>query len=361
MSEDSGLDKSFEASPEKQRKARKKGNIPLSTDAAVLASYLGFLLGMLGAGGAALGLAKALVPIFWHPEELGQSVLSGSAGGELLFREPLMAVMMVIGPAAIAVVLVLVAQQGIVLAPTKLKPDLRRINPVEGFKKRYGAQGMSEFLKSGLKIIFVAIVGGLYLWLRQDHFLSAFQQEAGMFPELMRREVTNIIGLACIVAAIIAALDLPAKRMAHSRKLKMTRQEVSDEHKEMEGDPQQKQMRRRRAQEFSQATMLRATAKADVVIVNPTHYAVALQWDRQPTSVPVCVAKGVDHLALSLIDRARLSGVPVREDPPCARALHATVKVGDAIREEHFAAVAAAIRFADAIRRPTDQRIADSI
>ncbi|MEM9422416.1 MAG: flagellar type III secretion system protein FlhB [Pseudomonadota bacterium] len=350
MSEETGQDKSFDATPEKKKKARKKGNIPISTDVAVFASYAGALVGLAMIGGAAVRFSEGLVGFFWHPVAVTDQLFSGAGGAHALLQGPLLLVGAVVLPAAVFVVVGLIAQQGIAFAPTKLKPDLKRIHPWEGMKRKYGATGMTEFLKSAAKITLVAAVGGGYLWSQRDSFLSAMMRQHNEVPSLLLGQVMSVLGIACGIAFLISLVDLPLQQSTHAKRLRMTRQEVGDENKEMEGDPTQRQARKRRAQELAQNQMLRDTASADVIIVNPTHYAVALKWDRSADSVPVCVAKGVDHFALSLIDRARLSGVPVREDPPCARALHATVDVGAPIRPEHFAAVAAAIRFAETVR-----------
>ena len=131
----------------------------------------------------------------------------------------------------------------------------------------------------------------------------------------------------------------------------MSHQELREEHKQHEGDPHMKQERRQRAQKIALDQMMAEVPKADVVIVNPTHFAVALKWYREPGSAPVCVAKGVDHMALAIREAAAQAGVPVRHDPPTARALHATTEIGQEIIPEHYRAVAAAIRFAEIMRR----------
>ena len=111
-----------------------------------------------------------------------------------------------------------------------------------------------------------------------------------------------------------------------------------------------KRARRMRAEEISRSNMLRDAATADVIIVNPTHYAVALKWSRDKGAVPLCVAKGVDEMAMRIRERAKLHDIPIHSDPPCARSLHAIVEIGDGIKPEHYAAVAAAIHFADIVR-----------
>jgi flagellar biosynthetic protein FlhB len=131
----------------------------------------------------------------------------------------------------------------------------------------------------------------------------------------------------------------------------MSRKELMDETKDSEGDPVMKQQRRQRAYDIATNRMMADVPKADVVIVNPRHYAVALRWDRTAGGAPVCVAKGVDEVALRIRTVAMEAGVPIRQDPPTARALHASVEIGAEIRPEHYRPVAAAIRFAEAVRK----------
>ena len=130
----------------------------------------------------------------------------------------------------------------------------------------------------------------------------------------------------------------------------MSFQDLKDETKRTEGDPHMKQSRQQRGREIAMNRMLLDVPKADVIIVNPTHYAVALKWSRAPGSAPICVAKGVDEIAKRIREAAVEHQVPIHSDPPTARALHATVDIGDEIEPEHYQAVAAAIRFADALR-----------
>ena len=130
----------------------------------------------------------------------------------------------------------------------------------------------------------------------------------------------------------------------------MSRKELTDESKESEGDPHIKQQRRQRGYQIATNQMLAEVPKADVIIVNPTHYAVALKWDKTSGGAPVCVAKGVDEIATQIRKLAAEAGVPIHSDPPTARALHATIAIGAEIQSDHYRAVAAAIRFAEAMR-----------
>ena len=159
-----------------------------------------------------------------------------------------------------------------------------------------------------------------------------------------------------LLSIVIAALDLAWVNFDHRRKLKMTLQELRDETKESEGDPAVKAKRRRRATEIATNRMLADVPRADVVVVNPTHYAVALAWTRKRGSAPRCVAKGTDEIAARIREIAGESGIPIHRDPPTARTLHATVDIGQEIPPELYRAVAAAIRFAEDMRRRMRER-----
>jgi flagellar biosynthesis protein FlhB len=136
----------------------------------------------------------------------------------------------------------------------------------------------------------------------------------------------------------------------------MSRKELMDETKDAEGDPHMKQQRRQKGQELAMNQMMADVPEADVVLVNPTHYAVALKWSRMPGAAPVCVAKGIDEMALAIRKKAIEAGVPVHSDPPTARALFASVAIGQEIPEKTYRAVAAAIRFAEEIRQKARRR-----
>lgn len=157
--------------------------------------------------------------------------------------------------------------------------------------------------------------------------------------------------ITCLIAVTVAGVDLVWQRFDHARKLRMSFQDMKQEAKSSEGDPYIKAQRRQRGQAIATNRMLLDVPTADVVIVNPTHYAVALKWSRARGSAPVCVAKGEDEIALKIREIAATAGIPVHADPPTARALHATVELGREITPEHYRAVAAAVRFADRMRR----------
>jgi flagellar biosynthetic protein FlhB len=163
--------------------------------------------------------------------------------------------------------------------------------------------------------------------------------------------IVEFLFLVLVVTGAMGALDYLWQHFEHLRRNRMSRQELMDELKQSEGDPHVRQQRRNKAQAIATNRMLADVPKADVVIVNPTHYAVALRWNRASGRAPICVAKGVDEIAARIRELAAIEGVPIHSDPATARALHASVEIGREILPQHYAPVAAAIRFAERMRR----------
>ena len=360
MSEDEkGGEKAYEASQQRLDDARKKGDTPNSKDLAALAAYVGLVLALFIAGsGAVTATGEALASLFANADRLASHVLAmGGAGTSLHFSADAVAG---VGPLFLLpfllVLLVILAQQSMVFALDKIAPKLSRISPVSGAKQKFGLTGIVEFLKATTKLTIISIILALYLIAEMDAIIGSARAAPLAAPGHMADLTFGLLVRITLVVGVIAAADFFWQRFDHARKLRMTYQEVKDEHKQSEGDPQTKAQRQRRAQEISTNQMMHDVPKADVVIVNPTHYAVALRWVRGDAGAPVLVAKGVDGTALRIRRIAEESGVPIHSDPPTARAIEATVDIGHEIDPDHYHAVAAAIRFAEAMRRKVKER-----
>ena len=251
----------------------------------------------------------------------------------------------------LAVLAALSAQQGFVFAPSKLAPKWSRLSLVDNAKQKFGPHGLSEFAISAAKLLAIlALFAALFIGRFQELPGSAAAPAAAIVRAL-HEEAVLFIGAILMFSVVVGAIDLLRVRFEHKKRLMMSLDEVRRENKETDGDPHVKQTRRDRARAIAANRMLLDVPKASVVIVNPTHYAVALKWDGPNSGAPQCVAKGVDEMAAKIREIAAASGVPIRRDAPTARAIHAAVEVGEEIAREHYAAVAAAIHFADAIRR----------
>lgn len=359
-SQEDESDKNYEATETKLLEARRKGEVAKSNDLFTASAYAGFLLALLvfGEGGVRetgtifmtlLDQADVLEPILLvnGPSALMGKFLVETARALLpLFLLP-----------AIAVLLAAIAQRAVVIAPTKLAPKLSRISPISNAKNKFGRSGLFEFAKSSFKLIVYSTVLTYSVYVRIPDMLAVLQTSPSFVLLLMTELCIRFLVTVLAVAFVIGGVDAVWQRFDHLRKNMMSRKELTDEAKNNEGDPHMKQERRQRAMAASQNQMMRSVEGADVVIVNPTHFAVALNWSRRSGEAPVCVAKGVDEIAHIIREKALEASVPIHSDPPTARTLYATTEIGEQIAAEHFQAVATAIRFAQDMRNRARNRV----
>lgn len=348
-------DKPHEATQHKLDEARKKGEIARSADLNTAGSYAGLLLALMVAGPSMTEQAGGLLLIFFdQPERFATQIFDGgraaSALGGLLWQILVALVVLFLVPAAGALLSV-IAQRSFIVAPEKLEPKLSRISPIKTAKNKFGMTGLFEFAKSFAKIALFSVSLGVFLIWNLSEMIGVLQADAAMVGALMSRLLIEFLMLGVVITLVVGVVDYFWQRHDHLRHQRMSHQDVRDEVKQNEGDPALKQQRRRRGMEIASSQMIAEVASADVILVNPTHYAVALKWSRTPGSAPVCVAKGMDHVARAIRERAQENGVPIRQDPPVARALFAATELGQEIDPSFFAAVAVAIRFADDMRR----------
>jgi flagellar biosynthesis protein FlhB len=352
-SEDDDSDKSFDPTPQKLEKSRKKGDIARSTDLSVFAGYAGLLLAIMSTGADSIQtLASDLMTLLDRPDKLSEIMFDGSAQrpmGLILLNSSL-SVMPFFAIPACAVILSILSQKGLVFAPEKIRPKISRISVLTNAKNKFGRSGLFEFSKSFVKLVLYSICLGFFLRSRLQDMISVIHTGPGLVLTLLARLCVEFLLLVLVVSGFIGAIDAIWQHGEHLRKNRMSRKEITDEHKESEGDPHMKQQRRQRGQQIAMNQMMADVPKADVIIVNPTHYAVALEWSRAKGEAPVCLAKGVDEIAAAIRKTAHESGVPIHQDPPTARALFSTVSIGQEIPENQYRAVAAAIRFAEQMR-----------
>jgi len=346
-------EKSHEATPKKLADARKKGEVARSTDVAAAAGYIALLLIGAGFGAASLSAIGAVLGVLLDQSPaLSADLFSGgtqAATGGVLADLAGPVSLWLAGP-GVAVLLAIVAQRALVFAPDKLQPRLSRISLIQNAKNKFGRNGWFEFAKSFAKLTVYSVVLALFLVAHVDTLIAAVQGAPRLAVAVMLHLCLQFLGIVILVAVAIAVIDYAWQYHEHLRKHRMSRQEVLDEMKQAEGDPHFKQQRRQRGQEIAMNRMLGDVPQADVVVVNPTHVAVALKWSRAPGAAPECVAKGVDEIALRIRAIAQDSGVPIHRDAPTARALFGAVDIGQEIPEAHYLPVAAAIRYADRIR-----------
>jgi len=356
--EDSG-EKSHEPTQKRVDDARRKGDIAKSDEVTVAAVYLGLLVGAAVGGSAMMSRSGAsLSAMLAKSDQLTGLVLGPGGRAQLgsILTDTLGAIAPLFLLPALGAVGSLIAQRAIVVAGDKLQPKLSRLSPLTSIKNKFGPTGLMEFAKRLVKMSAVTVLVIVLLSAESDAVIGALRGTPAAVAALMLSLVQKLLIGVALLSIFIAALDLAWVNFDHRRKLKMTLQELRDETKESEGDPAVKAKRRRRATEIATNRMLADVPRADVVVVNPTHYAVALAWTRKRGSAPRCVAKGTDEIAARIRQIASESGIPIHRDPPTARTLHATVDIGQEIPPELYRAVAAAIRFAEDMRRRMRER-----
>lgn len=338
--------KTEEATPKRLDEAREKGDGVKTMELGSFATLAASASVVLLAGGAlSRHLAASLTPFLAHPDTM---TLEGG-GGVAVLRQAmsagapaLLAVMLATGAAGAAASLL---QTGLRLTPKRLEPDFSKLSLQKGIQRVFGLDGLAQFVKSLIKVIITTALGWWVLkpYIMQLATLSQLEPAAIIpfaFPIIKR-----VIFAVAALTLILAGADWLWQRQRFLERMKMTRHEVKEEFKQTDGDPHVKARQRQIRVERARRRMMQAVPEATVVIMNPTHYAVALKYDQGETAAPLCVAKGVDSLALKIRSVAEEAGVPIIEDPPLARALYAAVEVDDMIPPAHYEAVAKVIGF----------------
>lgn len=350
---DDAASKTEDATPKRLSDARGDGDVARSPELSQTAALAG-AFGAVAIGGGALArhLADGLLPFIAHPDTIEVHGEAGAAVAWAVAQAAWPCLAAVLGATALAGVGSNVLQMGGLLFTTaKLQPNLSKLNPIEGFKRLFGIDGLMNFLRAILKVLLVSAVAW---WVLAPH--------ARELPGLILVGPLGVINYSVDVAkslmmAVLALLALGSvidflwQRQRFLTKMKMTKEEVKDDFKQSEGDPHVKSRQRQIRLDRAKRRMIQRVPKATVVVVNPTHYAVALLYVQGETPAPECVAKGVDAVALKIREVAEEAGVPVIEDPPLARALYANVEVDEIIPQQHYEAVAKVIGFILAGRR----------
>ncbi len=341
MAEESDLEKTEPASARRLEQAREEGNVPQSRE------LMAFMVMAAGAGTFWIfggWIAQRAADVV----RTGLSFSRAAAFDPVVMREGAMGLtldaFLVAGPIFLAIIAAIVATPvmmgGWILSPKAMQLDLTRMDPVKGIGRMFSWQSIAELVKAILKALLIGLV--LYWVVRheQDRLFALISApiEVGLasFSQVLFFSfVALIAGLA-----VIAAIDVPFQLYQYHDRLKMTREELRQESKESEGDPHLKARIRSQQREMARGRMMSEVPKADVVVTNPTHFAVALKYDGDNMAAPVVVAKGMNLIADRIRELATENQVPLLEAPPLARALYRHAEVGDAIPSALYSAVA---------------------
>jgi flagellar biosynthetic protein FlhB len=346
MAEDSDLERTEPASGRKLQKAREEGNVPRSREFSTLAVLLssGAIIGLAGIY-LFDGLRRMMrdgLRFDWNdatdPSMLGSNLLASSLDALWVFLP-------IAGVVLLAAIASNLAISGWVFTLQAIEANFSKLDPLEGLARMFSAQSVVELVKAMLKGTLIGGVAGWMIWVQHDAILGLVNEplESAM-PHFGR--IILFTYLAAVSAfALIALMDVPYQLWEYHRKLRMTKEEVRQEGRETEGDPQIKARIRSLQREMARRRMMQAVPKADVVVVNPMRFAVALQYEENRMKAPVLVAKGSALVAQRIREIAQEHRVPIIEAPPLARALHRHVEVGDTIPDALFTAVAQVLAY----------------
>ena len=373
MAEETGQERTEEATPKRLKESREKGQVPRSKE-------LNSMTLLIGSGGAFLLMGEGILDDLRKLLTDGLSIdrarsMNGGAIMEV-FAETALDGFLIISPLFLFLSIVVIATPlgmgGWIFSMKAVSFKIEKLDPIKGMGKIFSARGLMELVKVLAKFILVSGLSGLIIWSLMDQLL-------GLAEEPLHQalaHVARLCGWSFLAAScgliLIAAVDVPFQLWQHSKELKMTKQEIKDENKETDGRPEVKGRIRRMQQELSQRRMMEAVPQADVVITNPTHYAIALRYDTEGVGAPVVVAKGADLVAARIRAVAEKNNVTLVSEPPLARALFASTEIDQEIPAGLYVAVATILAYVyqlsmareqgfDAPIKPTDLPIPDEL
>jgi len=330
----------------KLSEAAKKGQVATSPEVRHAVMFVAAMILLGGMGAWTLARLNAMLVRLWGnaddyalTPDGAQSLMTGVAREFVLAMAPVMGLL-------IACTAVTIALQGkVTFSLARLAPRWSAVSPVAGFSRLFGKAALVEFGKTLLKFTVIVAISTMILWPKA----VGLEQLIGASPEVMAGAAADLaFQLVKTIGILVIALavgDVIYQRRAFIERMKMTKQEVKDEHKQSEGDPKIKARIRSIAMRRARQRMMAAVPTASVVITNPTHYAVALKYEHGQMMAPIVVAKGTDLVALKIREIAAEAGVPIVESPPLARALFASAEIEHPIPVEHYAAVAEVISY----------------
>lgn len=344
--EHTGQERTERATPKRRREARQQGQVPRSRELNTMVMMLASSLGLLFTGEGMVGRLSALTErsldlertALFEPEAMILGLASGVKGALILVAPFFVIVSLaaLMGPLGLG---------GWLFSIQTLGFKWERLNPVSGLKRVFNWAGLAELLKALAKFLLLWVVALFVFRAFSEEFLHLGTEGVhGGLAHGTQLLLGLFLALSCTLV-LFAALDVPIQLWTHARKLRMTRQEIREELKETEGNPELRGRVRSMQRELAKRRMMQEVPKADVVVVNPTHYAVALRYEQAGKRAPEVVAKGMDQLALGMREVANRHGVPIFAAPVLARALHYSTELGQSIPAGLYVAVAKVLAY----------------
>ena len=336
-----GQEKSEDPTSKKQEESRKKGQLPRSKE---LTTFFGLLMAIIGIMIFAADLIEVITSIMKTNFSVERAVLFDNNQLMLHFKPELSNMLKALIPLFLLLVITVILSSSLLggfnFSSQAMGFKFNKMNPLKGMKKIFGTQGLVELIKSIFKIGLLGAIAVFFLW--QARFeLSGLSQEPfpGAFLHAMELISWQFL-LVTLGMIVVVLIDVPYQIWTHTQQLKMTKQEVKDESKNTEGNPEIKGRQRQLQRDMAMQRMMGDVPKADVIITNPTHFSVALQYDPEGTGAPVMLAKGADLVALQIRNVAQAHEIPILEVPPLSRAIYYSVEIGDEIPAGLYVAVA---------------------
>ncbi len=346
-------DRTEQATPQQRLESRKKGQVAKSND--VTSAFI-LLTGLMVVRWTAPGMMRHLSSAMERYLGNLSTLPLTTAGAQTLFSEASMIFLRVLGPLLgalfLAALVVNVAQVGMVLSLQPLAPDFKRMNPMSGLTRMFSVRSSVELAKSLLKVSILGWVVYSFLRDQQSTVISLGVVDTREAARLSGDLIWRLCVRACAVLLVIASLDYIYQRMQFEKSIRMTKQQVKDEFKRSEGDPLIKSQFRQRHREMAAKRMMQDVPKADVVVTNPTHIAVALKYDGATMAAPIVLAKGQRIMAERIKQVAKEHKVPIVENKPVARALFKTAEIGHPVPVDLYQAVAEILAFIYRLRQP---------
>jgi flagellar biosynthetic protein FlhB len=339
-------EKTEKATPQKRQESKRKGQVAKSAEIPSALIMVGGVMLLSFLGGWLLDQILAIYRINFTQNINWEWT---SANVRTLFEKMTMNAVKIMAPIMLAAVVFGILgnfiQVGAMFTTEPLKMQLNRLDPVQGAKRIFSIRALVELTKSLMKIAIIGFAAFTVLWAEKDELFLLSQKTLGASLSFIGGLTIKLALISAAILLVLAIFDYMYQKYEFEKNIRMSKQDIKDEYKKSEGDPLIKQKIKERQRSMSMNRMIQDLPNADVLITNPTHYAIAIQYDAETMEAPKVIAMGKDHLALKIKEKAKALDIVIMENKPLARALYAQVEVGDSVPEDLFLAVAEVLAY----------------
>ena len=355
MAEDTGQERTEQPTPRRIQQAREKGQVPTSRE---LNTMLMMLIAGTGIMFVGPGIVESFLQMFKQHLNISRENIFDTTAMPVLLESAIIDALITLSPFFTLMVLAALAgplmMGGVTFSTQALSFKWDKLNPITGMGRVFSKKGLVELVKALLKFVIIGSTAILFLYSKIDIYLGLGSEPLShALPHMANLLVWSFLAIASVLV-FIALIDVPFQIFDYTQQLKMTMQEIKDENKDTEGNPDVKGRLKNTQREIAQRRMMSEVPKADVIITNPEHYSVAIKYDQENMAAPVVVAKGLDIIAMQIRTIAREHEIPILQAPPLARALHHTTEINDEIPASLYLAVAQVLAYIFKLRTDTN-------